>query len=60
MTNHRIDKKQVASMAGICPRTLRNNREKFSFLERCRMAGTRRPTYNRAQVELELRRRKML
>ncbi len=58
--SQRIDKKQVAGMAGVCPRTLRRNAEKFAFLDRCKMGGTKRPTYNRGLVERELRKRKII
>lgn len=58
--NTRIVKKEIAALVGITPRTMRNNSEKYTFIENCRLNGTRRPTYDRSRIENELRRRRML
>jgi len=57
--SERICKKDVARIAGVSERTLRNHREQFRFLDDCRLAGTRRPTYDGHRVREEMRRRKL-
>jgi hypothetical protein len=58
--NQLLSKKEIAAQAGITPRTMRNHREKWSWLEKCRTNCTRRPTYNRERVNQELRRRRLI
>lgn len=57
--SERLSKKDVARLAGVSERTMRNHRDQFSFLDRCRMAGTRRPTYDGHRVREEMRRRRL-
>lgn len=55
-----MQKKEIAAAAGITPRTMRNNRDKWSWLEQHRTDCSRRPTYNRESVTRELRRRRII
>lgn len=58
--NPTVTKKEIAAQVGITPRTMRNHPEKWSWLKQCRSRATKRPTYRRACVAEELRRRGIL
>lgn len=60
MSEAPMQKKEIAAAAGISPRTMRRNPEQWSWLDKCRTACTRRPTYNRQRVNQELRRRRII
>ena len=53
-------KKQIAARAHISTRTMRNQRQQWSWIERCRTQRPGRPTYNSDRVNEELRRRKII
>jgi hypothetical protein len=59
MTRAPLTKKEIAAQAGITPRTMQNNRERWSFVDQYACLGTRRPRY-RAEVIEECRRRKLI
>ena len=58
--SHRINKKQAASLAGVSTKTMNRNKEDFAFLNKCKMPGTKRATFDRDKVEREMRNRGMI
>lgn len=54
-----LSKKQIAAEAGITPRTMQRNSEKWKFVDQYACQGTRRPRY-RQEVLQECRRRRLI
>lgn len=58
--NPRINKKQVAQMAGVSLRTMQRRPADFAFLKTCQAPGTARASYNARLVTEAMRKRKMI
>ncbi len=58
--NNTMQKKEIASEAGISLRTMQRNARDWTWIDRCRAKCSGRPTYNRERIREGLRRRRFL